>query len=137
MRRLHPEQAGERAAEEAALPPVEADGLSSLPLFVLEPLLPGQAGDTSESSPRHFRLERLPKLTFPTLQVMQLNVFEPRYLLMMERRLRWIQGSAECRGTEPKDGYLGAVPLRAATQAQLRHDPEPRRLTHIRMASHD
>jgi len=54
---------------------------------------------------------------------MQLNVFEPRYLLMMERRLRWIQGSAECRGTEPKDGYLGALPLRAATQAQLRHAP--------------
>jgi len=69
VRRLHPEQAGERAAEEAGLPPVEADGLCSLPLFVLEPLLPGQ--------------------------VMQLNVFEPRYLLMMERCRRWIQGSAE------------------------------------------
>ena len=59
---LHPAEAASRREEAAELPPLATlSGLTSLPLFVLEPILPGQ--------------------------VMHLHVFEPRYIMLMRRAL--------------------------------------------------
>ena len=59
---LHPQETAARRAEAAAEPVDDAPGgLASFPLFVLEPLLPGQ--------------------------VMTLHVFEPRYIRLTERAL--------------------------------------------------
>lgn len=60
--RLHPEEAALRASEESAMPRHQTlGGMPSFPLFVLEPLLPGQT--------------------------LHLHVFEPRYILLTERAL--------------------------------------------------
>lgn len=62
LRLLHPREAAERAREEVALPPqLQLAGLRSLPLFVLEPLLPAQT--------------------------IHLHVFEPRYIRLTQRAL--------------------------------------------------
>ena len=63
LTRLFPEEMRLRAAEDlcAPAPPAAPIGLTSLPLFLLEPLLP--------------------------LQRMSLHVFEPRYIRMVERVL--------------------------------------------------
>lgn len=59
---LNPAEAAARRAEVAAAPPPDAPaGLPSFPLFILEPLLPGQ--------------------------VMTLHVFEPRYIRLTQRAL--------------------------------------------------
>lgn len=78
--RLFPAAAARRAAEEAAAPPLaSASGVPSLPLFVLEPLLPGQ--------------------------VMQLHVFEPRYIRLVQR----------CLAEPALDRCFGMVAFRAGT----------------------
>ena len=66
IKQMFPEEAlvrqnEEQADEEGSGKPAESDGLTSFPLFVLEPLLPGQT--------------------------MVLHVFEPRYLRLTERAL--------------------------------------------------
>ena len=65
IRVMHPAEAAARRAEEPETAirsaTLAATGLPSYPLFVLEPLLPGQ--------------------------VMHLHVFEPRYILLVERAL--------------------------------------------------
>ena len=62
LEQLKPEEVAKRRAEAAEEPPTAVvSGLPSFPLFVLEPLLPGQ--------------------------VMTLHVFEPRYIRLTERAL--------------------------------------------------
>lgn len=61
IEQLHPTETAERAVEEAATPLVAPGGIASLPLFFLEPLLPGQE--------------------------IQLHVFEPRYIALTKRAL--------------------------------------------------
>jgi len=62
LQQLYPAETHERAREEVGVePPPQLKGMRSLPLFVLEPLLPGQK--------------------------MHLHVFEPRYIALTQRAL--------------------------------------------------
>lgn len=88
LTRLFPAAAAQRAAEEASAPPLvslRSAGMPALPLFVLEPLLPGQ--------------------------VMQLHIFEPRYILLVQRVL----------SRPALDRCFGMVSLRSAGSAGSGH----------------
>jgi Lon protease-like protein len=64
---LFPSEAAERLSEMRDVPVVTHDGLQSFPLFVLEPLMPGQTMSLHVFEPRYIRLTQR-ALTEPRLQ---------------------------------------------------------------------